>query len=279
MPELDDVSLVTSPTEAWLRESLRLCRERFLVASPYVGSILLELTRTLAPTVERTLLTRTSLRDFAAGVSSIEVLCSLAEEGTTVLGLRGLHAKAYIVDDNRALITSANATSGGLRHNWECGVAVTRKEIVHTLAEHVRTGFSAPEPPEAILLDDLTSFRKATEALRPVWPKEPSVKGILAFGEQAPPFEVTDLGKLMDALNGWTQLTFEGVLQLGDREFSLDDLFAACEPRAREEYPSNRHVRAKLRQQLQKLRDLEAVEFLGGGHYRRTFQVMRSEEH
>ena len=83
----------------------------------------------------------------------------------------------------------------------------------------------------------------------------------------------------MDALTGWTQLTFEGVLQVGDRDFSLDDLFALCEPRAREQYPNNKHVRAKLRQQLQRLRDLEALEFLGRGRYRKTFQVLPSEEH
>jgi hypothetical protein len=279
MAELADLALVTTPTETWLRENLRSCQERFLVASPYVGSVLLELMRSVAVAVKRTLVTRISLRDFAAGMSSIEVLCSLAEEGTKVFGLRGLHAKAYIVDDSRALVTSANATSGGLRHNWECGVAFARPEMVHALAEQVRTGFAAPEPPSIIPLEELTSYRRAAEVLRPVWPKEPSLREVLVFDEQAPPFQVTDPRKFMDALTGWTHLTFEGVLGVGDRDFSLDDLFALCEPRAREQYPNNKHVRAKLRQQLQRLRDREAVEFLGRGRYRKTFQVLRSEEH
>jgi type II restriction enzyme len=33
-------------------------------------------------------------------------------------------------------------------------------------------------------------------------------------------------------------------------------------------HPANRHVRDKIRQQLQELRDLELVEFLGRGEYR-----------
>jgi type II restriction enzyme len=34
-------------------------------------------------------------------------------------------------------------------------------------------------------------------------------------------------------------------------------------------HPENRHVRDKLRQQLQVLRDLGLIEFLGRGRYRR----------
>ncbi|MBZ5564268.1 MAG: hypothetical protein LAP13_17830 [Acidobacteriia bacterium] len=33
-------------------------------------------------------------------------------------------------------------------------------------------------------------------------------------------------------------------------------------------HPDNLHVRDKIRQQLQRLRDLGLVEFLGGGKYR-----------
>jgi hypothetical protein len=277
MAEFADLALVTTPTETWLRENLRSCQERFLVASPYVGSVLLELMRSLAAVVKRTLVTRISLRDFAAGMSSIEVLCSLAEEGTAVLGLRGLHAKAYIVDDSRALVTSANATAGGLRHNWECGVAFARPDLVQALAEQVRTGFAAPEPPSVIVPKELASLRTAVEVIRPVWPKEPCLKDLLVMEEQGPPFEVTDLEKFVTALPGWRRLTFEGVVLLRKSEFSLDELLAVCEPRARRKYPNNRHVREKLRQMLQELRDLGALEFLGGGHYRKTFQVLPSE--
>ena len=49
----------------------------------------------------------------------------------------------------------------------------------------------------------------------------------------------------------------------------MDDVFAACAPLAAERFPENRHVREKLRQQLQRLRDLGLVLFLGAGRYRR----------
>jgi len=55
-------------------------------------------------------------------------------------------------------------------------------------------------------------------------------------------------------------------LQPGER-FELVDVYA-FEDRLSALYPENRHVRAKIRQQLQVLRDEGYVEFLGGGEYR-----------
>jgi type II restriction enzyme len=50
----------------------------------------------------------------------------------------------------------------------------------------------------------------------------------------------------------------------------LPDLLRVCEPLAAREYPRNHHVAAKLRQQLQVLRNLGLVEFVRRGVYRRT---------
>ncbi|MBI4581790.1 MAG: restriction endonuclease, partial [Planctomycetes bacterium] len=49
--------------------------------------------------------------------------------------------------------------------------------------------------------------------------------------------------------------------------------FAACTPLIAVRFPDNRHPRAKVRQQLQRLRALGVVEFLGAARYRRTFQT------
>ena len=47
----------------------------------------------------------------------------------------------------------------------------------------------------------------------------------------------------------------------------MDQVLAVCAPLAAIRYPDNRHVREKLRQQLQRLRDLGLIAFLGSGHY------------
>lgn len=67
---------------------------------------------------------------------------------------------------------------------------------------------------------------------------------------------------------GWLLLTFRIVEALASNEFLLSDVYS-LEHLAREQFPNNQHVRPKLRQQLQKLRDRGLIEFLGAGRYRR----------
>jgi type II restriction enzyme len=65
---------------------------------------------------------------------------------------------------------------------------------------------------------------------------------------------------------GWSTLTLAVIRELGKSEFSLSDLYE-YEQRFAETYPRNRHIRPKIRQQLQVLRDLGVVSFEGSGRY------------
>ena len=66
---------------------------------------------------------------------------------------------------------------------------------------------------------------------------------------------------------GWTLDVLNVVRNVGTNEFSLADVYAHADALARL-HPKNAHVRDKIRQQLQVLRDLGLIEFLGGGSYR-----------
>lgn len=69
---------------------------------------------------------------------------------------------------------------------------------------------------------------------------------------------------------GWQNLTLRGVLNMPEYEFGVQKLLDVCAPMVAEEYPNNHHVRDKLYQQFQMLRDKGLVEFLGPGRYKRT---------
>jgi type II restriction enzyme len=66
---------------------------------------------------------------------------------------------------------------------------------------------------------------------------------------------------------GWTLDVLNAVRGLGVSDFTLSDVYA-LEPSLGQLHPQNRHVRDKIRQQLQVLRDLGLLLFLGRGHYR-----------
>jgi type II restriction enzyme len=66
---------------------------------------------------------------------------------------------------------------------------------------------------------------------------------------------------------GWLIEVMKCVDLIGRREFGIGDVYA-FEQRLAALYPGNRHVKPKIRQQLQVLRDAGYLEFLGDGRYR-----------
>lgn len=66
---------------------------------------------------------------------------------------------------------------------------------------------------------------------------------------------------------GWTLEVLSVVRSLGKPVFNLAEVYGHSEE-LHLLHPGNVHVREKIRQQLQRLRDMGLVEFLGGGRYR-----------
>jgi len=66
---------------------------------------------------------------------------------------------------------------------------------------------------------------------------------------------------------GWLIEVMKCVESMGKREFDLDDVYA-FEQHLNAIYPNNRHVKQKIRQQLQVLRDNGYLEFVSRGSYR-----------
>lgn len=68
------------------------------------------------------------------------------------------------------------------------------------------------------------------------------------------------------AARGWAAVTLGVVERIRKPEFSLQDVYEH-EARLAVMFPNNRNIRPKLRQQLQVLREMGLVTFLGGGKY------------
>jgi type II restriction enzyme len=83
------------------------------------------------------------------------------------------------------------------------------------------------------------------------------------------------LGDLSLNARGWATLTLRIIRSLQTSKFSLDDLYLR-EPLFSRVYPANRNVRAKIRQQLQVLRDMGYLEFCSRGTYRLLIEVALS---
>ncbi|HKA78021.1 MAG TPA: DpnI domain-containing protein [Pseudolabrys sp.] len=66
---------------------------------------------------------------------------------------------------------------------------------------------------------------------------------------------------------GWLIEVMKCIEAIGKKEFNLDEVYA-FEGQLSQIYPNNRHVKQKIRQQLQFLRDQGYLDFLSRGYYR-----------
>ncbi|HTQ97672.1 MAG TPA: DpnI domain-containing protein [Candidatus Acidoferrum sp.] len=88
----------------------------------------------------------------------------------------------------------------------------------------------------------------------------PAVEARRAFRKLKP------LASLKAEKRGWTLDVLNAVRSLNKREFSLAEIYSLDSSLARL-HPRNSHIRPKIRQQLQVLRDLGLLIFLGDGSY------------
>jgi type II restriction enzyme len=98
--------------------------------------------------------------------------------------------------------------------------------------------------------------------------------GIVVDGAETPREQVRALVKSTESLRavparvrGWTLDVLTAIRRLNQPEFSLADAYS-LENHLAQLHPDNRNVRPKIRQQLQVLRNLGLLEFLGDAHYR-----------
>jgi len=186
-----------------------------------------------------------------------------------------LHAKTYIFDSQRAIITSANLTLGGLKNNYECGVLIHDSNTAGQLKADFLQIFADEEKVSAVTEEILS----ITEDILAKVPKEKRIKfekserDLFPAAEYEPQDDLYDGGikTIVNTLSGWRLDTFNVVSKIPTNIFKLEQVYS-YKRHLQELHPENRNVEAKIRQQLQELRDLGLIEFLGSGVYRKLWK-------
>ncbi len=192
---------------------------------------------------------------FLRGASDIKALELLVDRGARLRSLASLHAKLFIFDD-KAVVTSANLTEGGLRRNIEYGVLIHEGEAFQKVKSDFERLFKKAHEikPESLLV--IKRIIENTPA---------EMKDLITkVTEEILP----DKQAVIQSLAGWTRHVYEVVLKLSKEEFELQDLYRYRNHFSKL-YPDNKHIEDKIRQTLQFLRDDGLVVFLEPGRYRR----------
>lgn len=128
-------SFVDKGWNAIFQEAAQQAREEILVISPFIqlsaAKALFGQGRT-----KFKIITRFNLGQFYEGVSDLEALEFLINRGAKIKGILNLHAKVYIFDTSKAIVTSANLTQAALLRNHEFGLVTGNKELISKACEY-----------------------------------------------------------------------------------------------------------------------------------------------
>lgn len=203
------------------------------------------------------------IRNFYFGKTDLDAVEDIVRSKSAIVGVPGLEAIFATFDDERAFLSSGNFVSEGPGANRSYNVLIDNPYVSKQLAADF-----------TLLVESATSHRfslpliqEYKDIIRQLQHKE-QVQGKKSSAQSSP-------SELLDALalKGWTLDVLDLVLKLPKPTFRLDDLYASI-PHLQQIHPMNNNIDAKIRQQLQVLRDLNLVEFLDQrGTYRKRWPL------
>ena len=198
---------------------------------------------------------------------------TLINNNSTVKNITNLHSKIYVFDDKLAVISSSNLTNGGLLKNYEYGILLNEKKIVHEIIDDFEQLFTDNKT-GTITIKNLMVAKEILNELQ-----KTSTTNIY---EPQSYDEIIDndvieieSNQIIEVLSGWKKDVFKIVNSLSHQHFGLNDIYR-YEQYLSKKHPKNNNIKDKIRQQLQELRDLGLIEFLGNGKYRKLWKAKTS---
>lgn len=267
------LEVIKSPWQTTFLRLLEEAKTNVYLASPFIKlQTALLIKQNINRGIDFRYLNSFKLAHFHTGASDLEALRILEMEDCKQKNVHNLHAKLFIFD-NVAIITSGNLTPGGLRNNLEYGILV-RDKLVNEIKSDYLTIFNKPEYPE-ITLDIID---KAAAILLSV-PREKQKKIKISdkslFEEILNDENIEEkfdggTASILSNLSPWEKDVFGCLEKLDGDVFTLQEVYS-YENYLSSLHPKNQNIEAKIRQQLQYLRDIGLVEFTRPGIYKKLW--------
>jgi hypothetical protein len=256
----------------WKEDLLQLVadsKESIKMMSPFVKTdICAEIFHSKQSNSSFELITSFKLANIHNGSLDLAALNLILDKNGIVKNHSRLHAKIYIFDDKKAIITSGNLTFGGLVKNFEYGILVDDRKMIAQIS-HDFKALSNADITGKIKKTDLEIAKNILSEI----PKNTPLKlPKLEFDSPEDLFDVIEIDKqnIEKNLNGWKLDVYNCLNSIEKQVFTLADIYA-FENYFRQLHPNNHNINDKIRQTLQILRDFGLVEFLGSGNYKKLW--------
>jgi len=264
------MKLIKNPWYKLFYSLISSSKKSIKITSPFIKYAIVDhLLNSKLSNKRLSIITSFKLMNFYLKESDLTALEMILKKKGEVKNFQKLHSKIYIFDEKSAIITSSNLTNGGLIKNFEYGIFIEEGNLVNRIVKDF----------EELYTNEITGNITLQEILKAkeIISKVPSTKPIvLPEIETKREIEITDIytggvDSIKSSLSGWKLEVFNCLLDIPKDFFTLGELNKFV-PRLKKIFPHNYNIEAKIRQQLQNLRDIGLVQFLGKGNYQKLWK-------
>ena len=259
------IEIVKSPSSKTFYGLVRESIAQLLFCAPYIKKeVVKEILALKQDSTVLSVITSANAANFVNGSSDVEAIELLLNNGINVINYQKLHAKIYLFDNKKALITSANLTNAALFRNYEYGILVHEDEV-----ETINKVYS--DFVEMMDSELKGEFNKGTIDRIKKYVK--SYKGYKLIKIDEDEDELLPLDERMNMeehFTKWEKDVFDCLGMINSSSFRLSQVYGFV-PLLQSKHPENHHIKAKIRQTLQNLRDLGFVKFIKPGEYKKLW--------
>ena len=265
-----EMKIIKTP---WKKELMNLVfesKKSIKITSPFVKeNICKELLNIKKKDTKLELITSFKLNNIHSGSLDLNGLENIISNKGIVKNHSTLHSKIYIFDDEKAIITSSNLTNGGLLNNFEYGFYTDDKSFVSDVVKDYNQ-LSNDENTGKVKQTDIDWVRKVLSQMQP---KQPISNPSLINSTDEIENDIIEIPQniIYSSLKGWKLEVYKCLESIPSHTFSLNEI-NSFEKTLQNIYPENNHIKDKIRQQLQYLRDLGLIEFKGKGLYKKLYK-------
>lgn len=125
-----DKIFLQNPWENKLLELVSEVKEELIIICPFIKEEIIKNILAFLKDKKLKILLKTNVFDISKSVFDLECLYLLNSHNTEIRTIKNLHAKTFIFDNEKAIVTSSNLTKSGLNSNVEFGILINDKEFV-----------------------------------------------------------------------------------------------------------------------------------------------------
>lgn len=256
------LSIIKTPSYNNFFDLVKESKENIYLCAPFIKKdVVNKILENKKEDIEMVVITSSNISNFLCGSLDISAIKELINKGVTVRNYQNLHAKIYIFDRKKALITSANLTSNALYRNYEYGILIDDVAIANKIYDDYVEMINHEECGvfNVKLLDRLDKIKHIIN-------KKPIVN--IDFENDIIIIEERKI--LVEKMTSWQKDVFEIINEFDNDLFNMQEVYSYKEA-LKIKHPNNNNIEAKIRQILQQLRDMGFIKFVNRGCYKRLW--------